>query len=126
MVRLKDPPHLLLDGRPEPVIPTLIFIRFQPHEEVLIRIGAKRPGAAFELAPAGLKLDYAHLATGALPDAYENVFNEVLTGDHAVFPGPREIERSHQRRINPNQSNSRVDLTNVVIDGTWVRPPKQW
>jgi len=24
------------------------------------------------------------------------------------------------------QSNSRVDLTNVVIDGTWVRPPKQW
>jgi glucose-6-phosphate 1-dehydrogenase len=94
VVRLKDAPHLLLDGRPEPVIPTLIFIRFQPHEEVLIRIGAKRPGAAFELAPAGLKLDYAHLATGALPDAYENVFNEVLTGDHAVFPGPREIERS--------------------------------
>jgi L,D-transpeptidase catalytic domain len=24
------------------------------------------------------------------------------------------------------QSNSRVDLTNVVIDGTWIKPPKQW
>jgi hypothetical protein len=24
------------------------------------------------------------------------------------------------------QSNSRVDLTNVVIDATWTKPPKQW
>jgi hypothetical protein len=24
------------------------------------------------------------------------------------------------------QSNSRIGLTNVVIDGTWAKPPKQW
>jgi hypothetical protein len=24
------------------------------------------------------------------------------------------------------QSNSRIGLTNVVIDGTWTKPPKQW
>jgi glucose-6-phosphate 1-dehydrogenase len=94
VIRLKDAPRLQLGGRLEPSIPTLVFIRLQPQEEILVRIGAKRPGAEFEMVPAGLKLDYQRLARGKLPDAYENLLGEVLSGDHAVFPGPGEIERS--------------------------------
>jgi glucose-6-phosphate 1-dehydrogenase len=94
VIRFRNAPHLRLDDLEVASIPTLIFIRLQPHEEVLIRIGAKRPGGQFQLVPAGLELRYASLASGQLPDAYVNVFNEVLTGGHTVFPGPREIERS--------------------------------
>jgi glucose-6-phosphate 1-dehydrogenase len=94
IIRLKDAPHLLLDGDPVASIPTLLVIRFQPAEEVVLRIGAKPPGASFSLEPAGLRLEYAGLSRGRLPDAYENVLNEVLDGEHSVFPGPREIERS--------------------------------
>ena len=94
VIRLKDAPHLSLAGRAEPGIPTLVFIRIQPQEGILVRIGAKRPGARFEMVPAGLKLEYRDLTPSPLPDAYENVFNEVLHGGHTVFPGPREIERS--------------------------------
>jgi glucose-6-phosphate 1-dehydrogenase len=94
VVRLKDVPHLRLENHQHPCIPTLVRFRFQPAEEILLRIGAKVPGAGFELVPAGLKLDYRQLARGPLPDAYENVFTEVLGGGHSVFPGPREIERS--------------------------------
>ncbi|HEY4026646.1 MAG TPA: glucose-6-phosphate dehydrogenase, partial [Candidatus Dormibacteraeota bacterium] len=94
VVRFKEAPHLQLDGRPVPGIPTLLAIRIQPHEEVQLRVGAKVPGARFELAPASLHLDYRRLAHGPLPDAYENVFAEVLEGGHSVFPGPDEIERS--------------------------------
>jgi glucose-6-phosphate 1-dehydrogenase len=94
VIRLRNAPHLRLDDQQVACIPTLIFLRLQPHEEVSIRIGAKRPGGQFQLVPAGLELRYGALAGGRLPDAYENVFSEVLTGGHNVFPGPREIERS--------------------------------
>jgi glucose-6-phosphate 1-dehydrogenase len=94
VIRLKDAPRLRLAGKLEPGIPTLVVIRFQPQEQVLVRIGAKRPGAKFEMVPAGLTFDYEKLAQGEPPDAYQNVLNEVLSGEHTVFPGPREIERS--------------------------------
>jgi glucose-6-phosphate 1-dehydrogenase len=94
VIVFKEAPHLQLDGRPVPGIPTLLVIRIQPHEEVQLRIGAKVPGGGFELVPAGLRLEYRRLARGPLPDAYENVFSEVLEGGHSVFPGPDEIERS--------------------------------
>ena len=94
VIRFKEAPHLQLDGQPVSCIPTLLVIRIQPNEEVQLRIGAKVPGAHFELVPAGLRLDYRRLARGPLPDAYVNVFAEVLEGGHSVFPGPDEIERS--------------------------------
>ena len=94
VIRFREAPRLQLDGRPVLCIPTLLVIRIQPHEEVQLRIGAKVPGGHFELVPAGLRLEYRHLARGPLPDAYENVFTEVLEGGHSVFPGPQEIERS--------------------------------
>lgn len=94
VVRFRDAPHLRLGGHRQPGIPTLLVIRVQPQEGITIRIGAKLPGASFELVPAGLRLEYAALAPEPLPDAYENVLSEVLAGDHGVFPSAAEIERS--------------------------------
>jgi glucose-6-phosphate 1-dehydrogenase len=94
VIRFKDAPHLRVAGHRQRGIPTLLVIRFQPDEGILLRIGAKRPGARFEMVPAGLKLEYQRLARQPLPDAYENVLSEVLAGGHTVFPSDREIERS--------------------------------
>jgi glucose-6-phosphate 1-dehydrogenase len=94
VVRFKDAPHLRVGGRRQRGIPTLLVIRFQPDEGILLRIGAKRPGGRFEMVPAGMKLEYKRLARQELPDAYVNVLSEVLAGGHTVFPGAREIERS--------------------------------
>jgi glucose-6-phosphate 1-dehydrogenase len=94
VVRLRDAPHLRIGGRRQRGITTLVVIRFQPDESILLRIGAKRPGSPFEMVPAGMKLEYKSLTRRELPDAYVNVLNEILTGGHTVFPGAREIERS--------------------------------
>jgi glucose-6-phosphate 1-dehydrogenase len=94
VVRLRDAPHLRVGGRRQRAIPTLVVLRFQPDEGILLRIGAKRPGPRFEMVPAGMKLEYKHLTRRELPDAYENVLSEILAGGHTVFPGAREIERS--------------------------------
>jgi glucose-6-phosphate 1-dehydrogenase len=94
VVRFRDAPHLRVGGRRQRGIPTLLVIRFQPDEGILLRIGAKRPGTPFEMVPAGMKLEYKRLARRELPDAYVNVLKEILAGGHTVFPGAREIERS--------------------------------
>jgi glucose-6-phosphate 1-dehydrogenase len=39
-----------------------------------------------------MRLEYAKLSRSQLPDAYEHVLSEVLTGGHSVFPGGEEIE----------------------------------
>ena len=94
VVRFKDAPHLRVAGRRQRGIPTILVIRFQPEESILLRIGAKRPGGRFEMLPAGMKLEYSRLARQPLPDAYVNVLSEILAGGHTVFPSGREIERS--------------------------------
>jgi glucose-6-phosphate 1-dehydrogenase len=94
VVRWRDAPQLAVGGRRQRPIPTLLVIRIQPDEGITLRIGAKRPGPRFEMVPAGMKLEYRRLARSPLPDAYDNVLNEVLAGGHTVFPGGREIERS--------------------------------
>ena len=94
VIRFRDAPQLQVGDHCWSCIPTLLFIRFQPHEGILLRIGAKRPGGQFEMVPAGMKLEYRRLTRRPLPDAYENALSEVLTGGHSVFPGPLEIERS--------------------------------
>jgi glucose-6-phosphate 1-dehydrogenase len=94
VIKLHDAPMLRIAGRRQRGIPTLIVIRIQPDEGISLRIGAKRPGTRFEMVPAGMRLDYAHLTKAALPDAYENVLSEVLAGGHSAFPGAEEIELS--------------------------------
>lgn len=93
-VRFHDAPHLRIAGRRHRGIPTLLIMRIQPNEGITLRIGAKRPGRGFEMVPAGMNLEYAKLTRASLPDAYEHVLGEVLTGGQGVFPGGREIERS--------------------------------
>ena len=94
VIKLRDAPLLRIGGRRQRGIPTLIVIRIQPDEGITLRIGAKRPGTGFEMVPAGMRLDYAHLTKTALPDAYDNVLSEVLAGGHSAFPGAEEIELS--------------------------------
>jgi glucose-6-phosphate 1-dehydrogenase len=94
VIRFRDAPSLRLDGRRQRPIPTQLQIRIQPHEGITLRIGAKRPGTRFEMVPAGMDLEYARLSTSELPDAYEHVLTEVLSGVHTVFPSGDEIDRS--------------------------------
>lgn len=94
VIRFRDAPHLKLGGRRQRGIPTLLVIRIQPEEGISLRIGAKRPGARFEMVPAGMHLEYAKLSRAQLPDAYEHVLSEVIAGGHNVFPSGEEIELS--------------------------------
>jgi glucose-6-phosphate 1-dehydrogenase len=119
VVRLRDAPRLRVGGRRQRNIPTLLVIRFQPDEGILLRIGAKLPGAHFEMVPAGMKLEYKGLSRQHLPDAYENVLSEILVGGHNVFPGPREIERSWEIVDPLLQAWEAEGHPDLYIPGSW-------
>jgi len=43
------------------------------------------------------------------------------------YPGSHGCVRLEEKRVAQLiQSNSRIDLTNVVVDGVWTKPRKQW
>jgi len=94
IVRLKDAPRLRVGDTALDSIPTLVVLRIQPDEGILLRIGAKHPGPQFDLVPAALRLDYRSVARQRLPGAYDNVLGEILAGGQVEFPGPSEIERA--------------------------------
>ena len=94
VIRFKEAPTLSIDNQPQRGIPTLLLIRVQPDEGITLRIGAKLPGARFEMVPAGMSLEYSRLLNGHLPEAYEHVLSELIDGGHSVFPSGEEIERS--------------------------------
>jgi glucose-6-phosphate 1-dehydrogenase len=119
VIRLRDAPHLRVGGRRQSGIPTLVVIRFQPDEGILLRIGAKRPGSRFEMVPAGMKLEYSRLTRQHLPDAYENVLSEVLAGGHTVFPSGREIERSWEIVDPLLQAWESADHPEIYRRGSW-------
>lgn len=96
IVRLKPAAALRVGGRTLDPIATVLALCIQPNEGIVLRLGAKRPGPEFAFVPAGLRLDYSSLADHRLPEAYENVLGEILSGAQGTFPGPEEIVRSWQ------------------------------
>ncbi|MBO0683988.1 MAG: glucose-6-phosphate dehydrogenase [Candidatus Dormibacteraeota bacterium] len=119
VIRLREAPNLRVGGRRQRGIPTLLVMRFQPDEGILLRIGAKRPGTPFEVVPAGMKLEYKRLSRRELPDAYVNVLNEILAGGHTVFPGAREIERSWEIVDPVIQSWEADGHPEIYLPGSW-------
>lgn len=119
VIKLRDAPMLRIGGRRQHGIPTLVVIRIQPDEGISLRIGAKRPGPRFEMVPAGMRLDYAHVTAAALPEAYENVLSEVLAGGNLAFPSAEEIELSWEivdPLLRAWETNGRPELYAV---GSW-------
>ena len=137
VVRLKDAPRLRIGDSALDSIPTVIVLRIQPDEGILLRIGAKHPGPQFQLVPAALRLDYRAVARERVPDAYDNVLSEILEGEQVEFPGPSEIVRAWEivdpllgewearGRPDPYDRGSwgpsaADDLISVYGDGRWL------
>ena len=54
---------------------------------------AKRPGAAFEIGHAKLKLSFEEAFEGDEPlEAYQKLLLDVMAGDHTLFTSTDEVE----------------------------------
>jgi len=62
-----------------------LVIRIQPDEGVLLKFGLKVPGAGFKIARVGMDFHYSDLKTTELPEAYERLILDALTGDNTLY-----------------------------------------
>lgn len=74
--------------------PSILTIRIQPNEGIVLSLVAKKPGFNDELQIAQMQFCYDQHFDEALPNAYEYVLVDALQGDQSLFPSAEEVSRS--------------------------------
>lgn len=94
VVRFKQPPVYLFDGEGAcRVHANLMYITLQPDEGFDLMFDVKVPGEGMQLRPQSLSFRYSSVF-GDLPDAYETLIVDFLTGDQTLFVRGDEAEES--------------------------------
>ncbi|MER7206429.1 glucose-6-phosphate dehydrogenase [Streptosporangium sp. NPDC000239] len=89
VVQFKDVPHSIFPGS----APNRLVLRLQPSEGIQLHIMAKEPGAGeVALKPVPLSLSFAETFTTRVPEAYERLLMDVLTGNPTLFMRRDEVE----------------------------------
>ena len=71
----------------------VLYMTLQPDESFTLSFDVKRPGEPFTLEPREFHFSYAD-AFGRLPDAYETLILDIMTGDQTLFISADEVEAS--------------------------------
>nr|WP_055502747.1 glucose-6-phosphate dehydrogenase [Nonomuraea pusilla] len=89
VVQFKDVPHSIFPGG----TPNRLVLRLQPEEGIELHIMAKEPGAGeVTLKPVPLSLSFGKTFAARVPDAYERLLTDVLSGNPTLFMRRDEVE----------------------------------
>ncbi len=98
------------------VKPNLLIITLQPDEGIDFHIQVKSIGDPISLTTQQLSFHYAD-AFGTLPDAYEHLILDVVTGDQTLFVCDSEVEASWG--LYDHLSGNEAISINSYEPGTW-------
>lgn len=84
-----------VDGSRGGINPNVLVITLQPNEGFDLHFEVKRPGEALKLETQELSFRYED-AFGPIPDAYETLLQDIITGDQTLFVRSDEVEASWQ------------------------------
>ena len=72
--------------------PNVLVVRVQPDEGLSLKIGAKVPGAGFEVSSVNMDLLYGTAFLEEAPDAYQRLLLDLMLGDPTLFIRADEAE----------------------------------
>lgn len=98
-VRYRDAPIALFKTVAGKELETsdVLVITLQPDEGFALHFDVKTPGEPFETARVPLAFHYRDLFTKRMPEAYETLILNVLTGDQTLFVHADEVEEAWSR-----------------------------
>jgi glucose-6-phosphate 1-dehydrogenase len=97
VVQFKVAPHLPFgEAAQEGLEPNALVLRIQPNEGITLKFGAKVPGPSLEVRSVNMDFSYGTSFATDLPDAYERLLLDVMTGDPSLFPRWDSVEESWQ------------------------------
>ena len=100
-IEFKKPPHLLFPSTDSELTANMLVLYLQPDEGVHWRFEAKVPDTVAKLRSVDMEFHYEDtFGKSALPDAYERLLLDTMTGDAALFTRADEVETAW-RLIDP-------------------------
>jgi glucose-6-phosphate 1-dehydrogenase len=92
-IEFKCPPHLLFPKQAGSMTPNILVLYLQPDEGIHWRFEAKVPDTVAELRSVDMEFHYSDsFGKTALPDAYERLLLDTMTGDASLFTRADEVE----------------------------------
>ena len=121
VVHFRETPHKLFKGKGDSCCQNKLILRIQPDEGVLLTFGMKQPGSGFEITNRDMDFKYSDLGEFKIPDAYERLLYDVMTGDSTLFTRADSVEECW-KFIDPfiscRDNDSRVIIYGYPA-GTW-------
>jgi glucose-6-phosphate 1-dehydrogenase len=93
-IEFKEPPHLLFpNSNGNHLTPNMLVLYLQPDEGMHLRFEAKVPDTVAEMRSVDMEFHYADsFGKTAIPEAYERLLLDIMTGDASLFTRADEVE----------------------------------
>src|SRR6266540_2449103 len=92
-IEFKCPPHLLFASQGGNMESNMLVLYLQPDEGIHWRFEAKAPDTVAELRSVDMEFHYEdYFGKTALPDAYERLLLDTMTGEASLFTRADEVE----------------------------------
>jgi len=91
VIQFREPPHQMFPNRAGNDANRLV-IQVQPAEGIQLHFQTKVPDAGMDLRYTDLDFSYQREFHGTLPEAYERLLQDVLSGDASLFARADEVE----------------------------------
>jgi glucose-6-phosphate 1-dehydrogenase len=93
VIHFRPSPHILFTKESGfGVTSNQLIIRIQPDEGILLKFGMKVPGAGFKVQDVGMDFHYSQLSDVRLPDAYERLLLDCISGDSTLYARGDSVE----------------------------------
>ncbi len=124
-IQFKRVPHQLYKpSETTGLVPNRLTLRIQPDEGMSLKFAAKVPGAARHLSDVDMNFSYSNAFGIELPDAYERLIADCITGDSTLFIRRDEVETSWRiiDSITSVWQHMSADSVYPYKAGTWGPP----
>ena len=93
VIQFREPPHLVFADGPRSVSEAnRLVIQIQPAEGIQLHFQTKVPDAGMKLRTTDLSFSFQNAFSGAMPDSYQRLLLDALTGDASLFARHDEVE----------------------------------
>ena len=130
VIVFNEPPHVFFDlPADQHLTPNFLSLCIQPDEGIHLRFETKVPGAPKETKSVDMEFHYPSTFGGErLPDAYERLLIDALSGDPSLFTRSDEIEKAWGLMdpvLDAWESSSSAPSLGLYRKGSWGPPESE-
>jgi len=93
VIQYRQPPIMMFENGPRShVDPNKLVVQIQPAEGIQLHFQTKVPDAGIKLRTTDLDFKFCREFTGTIPDSYQRLLLDALTGDASLFARHDEVE----------------------------------